>query len=384
MEKELIDTNAARAYFRFIRFSLDIEEGKEFLDGSALSGIDWQKFYEFAHQQTLLGIVMEGIQRLPKAVAPSQELLMRWFFISQKIAKQSIILDKATAAIYRKISSEGYRCCILKGQGNAVMYPNPAARTPGDVDVWVGASREEIRQLAQRLIENVGKVEEESLNHVGLTIKGISVELHSTPAIMCNPLHHHRLQNWLRKSADAQYNHLVSLASDVGEVAIPTASFNVVYQLYHLYHHYLYEGIGLRQFLDYYYVVKNLDLENELSSLQKTLKHLGLWKFARAVMYVLHEVLGLAEVQQIAPMDEKRGSLLLAEILQGGNFGHHAENRAGALTWQHNIYRLQKDWKLMRYYPGECLPEPFYRLGHFLWRMRHRRLFCCSGPYKKS
>ena len=254
-----------KLYFRFIRFSLGIEEGKDFLDGSALKNFDWQAFYEFASQQTLLGIIMEGVQRLPREVAPKQELLMRWFFISQKIAKQNVILDKATTAIYHKIVSEGYQCCILKGQGNAVLYPNPAARTPGDVDVWVNDSREEIRQLAHRLAEKMGSVGEESLNHVELTLKGISVELHSTPAIMCNPLHHHRLQKWLRENVEEQCSHIVPLASGVGDTAsdricdaaIPTPSFNVVYQLYHLYHHYLYEGIGLRQFLDYYFVVKS-------------------------------------------------------------------------------------------------------------------------------
>ena len=36
---------------------------------------------------------------------------------------------------------------------------------------------------------------------------------------------------------------------------------------------------------------------------QKELKHLGLWKFTRAVMYVLHEALGLSEKKMIAPID---------------------------------------------------------------------------------
>ena len=40
-------------------------------------------------------------------------------------------------------------------------------------------------------------------------------------------------------------------------------------------------------------------------------------------MYVLHEALGLPEEKMIAPMDEKRGRLLLAEILDGGNFDRH-------------------------------------------------------------
>lgn len=57
--------------------------------------------------------------------------------------------------------------------------------------------------------------------------------------------------------------------------------------------------------------------------MQRDLKYLGLWKFAGAMMYVLHEVLGLQEGRMIVPMDEMRGQMLLNEIMQGGNFGKY-------------------------------------------------------------
>ena len=120
-------------------------------------------------------------------------------------------------------------------------------------------------------------------------------------------------------------------------------------------------------------IMINFTDATDLAALQRELKWLGLWKFAGAVMYVLNEVLGLPREWMIAPVDERRGKLLLDEIMQGGNFGQHAEkNHSGSMTWRHNIYRLQKDLKLMRYYPGECLSEPFYRIWHFVWRMKHR------------
>ena len=66
-----------------------------------------------------------------------------------------------------------------------------------------------------------------------------------------------------------------------------------------------------------------------LDVVQRELKYLELWKFAGAVMYVLKEVLGLSEDKMIVPMDEKRGRLLLAEILDGGNFGRHFSKIVG-------------------------------------------------------
>lgn len=62
--------------FRFLQFSLGLYDGKEFLSGETLVNFDWNAFYRFAKKQTLIGVCFEGIQRLPKKYAPSQDLLL--------------------------------------------------------------------------------------------------------------------------------------------------------------------------------------------------------------------------------------------------------------------------------------------------------------------
>lgn len=370
-------------YFQFIQFSLRLDEGTRFLDGSALKDFDWRDFFEFAKKQTLSGIIFEGIQRLPKEVAPGRDLLLQWFAHSQQIAKLNNMLNKASVYIYNKVKAEGENCCILKGQGNAVLYPNPFSRTSGDVDVWIDASRERIREVAAAFTHEKGRVVEESYNHIILSVNGVTVELHSTPALLNNPIYNRRLQKWLHEKAADQCANLVELPRQVGAIAVPTHSFNVVYQLFHLYHHFFYEGVGLRQILDYYFVlVKNEG--RSMETLRKELKDFGLWKFAQAVMYVLHQVLGMPESEMIAPMDERRGRLLLDEILMGGNFGYHDERHVwgrdeigdkgfkhGAMG--HNLLRLYRDAWLLRYYPSEALSEPFFRIWHFFWRKKIER-----------
>ena len=228
--------------------------------------------------------------------------------------------------------------------------------------------------LAQQLTKDKGCVGKESLNHIELMINGIAVELHPTPAILNNSLYNHRLQKWLKRNVDLQCSNVVELPDDAGEIAVPTCAFNVVYQLLHLYHHYFYEGVGLRQIVDYYYVVINDEALMIRDTLQEELKHLGLWKFAGAVMYVLHEALGLPEEKMIAPMDVKRGKLLLEEILQGGNFGKYDKrNDFGNSSIGHNLQRLCRDLRLVRFYPAEALSEPIFRVWHFFWRLKHRR-----------
>ncbi len=357
-----------RLYLRFVQFSLGLCEGEEFLSGKALEGFDWDDFHRFAEKQTLTGVVFEGIQRLPRELAPKQELLMAWLAQSQGIRMRNRQMNAATARVYDRIKEAGYRCCILKGQGNARMYPTPLSRTPGDVDVWVNAGREDIRRLARDLAKDHGSVGEESLNHIEMTLGGVAVELHSTPAIMNHPLYNRRLQRWLRRNADLQCSNIVALPEDAGNIAVPTAAFNVIYQLFHLYHHYFYEGVGMRQVVDYLF---NMEIweDGKMEIWEEELRYLGLWKFARAMMWVLHETLGLEEDRMIAPMDEERGKPLLREILEGGNFGHHSKRQPfGQGAMGHNVQRFRRDLRLMRHYPAEALSEPPFRLWHYCWR----------------
>ena len=213
------------------------------------------------------------------------------------------------------------------------------------------------------------------LQHLETSLNGVPVELHFFPCSMNNPIYHARLQKWFRRNADLQCSHIVGLPDGAGDIAIPTSAFNVVYQLCHLYHHFFDEGIGMRQIIDYYYVGNNDELLVIKETLQKELKHLGLWKFAGALMYVLHEVLGLSEEKMIAPMDKKRGKLLLAEILNGGNFGQHF-TKYGHFTQQgmakKYFLKIWRNMHFVRYYPAEALSEPIFRRWHFFWRMKNK------------
>ena len=402
---------------------------------------------------------------------------MTWMGKAQQIRRQNMKVNAVASKLYSMLREDGLRCCILKGQGNALIYPNAYSRNPGDIDVWVNASRERIMEYAQKKFELGDDIR---LQHLETSLDGVPVELHFFPCSMNNPIYHARLQKWFRRNADLQCSHIVGLPDGAGDIAIPTTAFNVVYQLTHLYHHFFDEGIGMRQIIDYYYVVcdfykvyqnsskitpslffdkasctRQFESELSLHSLaslfplkggstshpdpltlrgeggnrptrcseplrskdggpskvspdcagwdrlsiegdnsagsttvvtsyastaldvaQRELKYLGLWKFAGAVMYVLKEVLGLSEDKMIVPVDEKRGRLLLAEILDGGNFGRHFSKYGGFTHQSMGKKYFLKIWRNMhfvRYYPAEALCEPLFRTWHFFWRLKYKK-----------
>ena len=426
--------------------------------------MNWQELYSFASKQALLGLCFDGIERLgaeyPEELKQNpigRELLMTWMGKAQQIHRQNMKVNAVAGKLFAMLREDGMRCCILKGQGNALMYPNAYSRNPGDIDVWIDASRERIMEYAQKKFDLEDDIR---LQHLETSLDGVPVELHFFPCSMNNPIYHARLQKWFRRNANLQCSNVVSLPDGAGDIAIPTTAFNVVYQLTHLYHHFFDEGIGMRQIIDYFLVVndfsKNVFLNNKSSKItpslftikegstshpdpltlrgeggnrptrcseplrskdggaskpspncagwdrlsiegdnssgsatavtssastaldvvQRELKYLGLWKYAGAVMYVLHEALGLSEEKMIVPVDEKRGRLLLAEILDGGNFGRHFTKYAGFTHQSMGKKYFLKIWRNMhfvRYYPAEALCEPLFRTWHFFWRLKYKK-----------
>ena len=111
-----------------------------------------------------------------------------------------------------------------------------------------------------------------------------------------------------------------------------------------------------------------------LDRVQKELKELGLWKFAGAIMYIMQEVFGMPASRLIVPPNEKYGRFVLNEVLEAGNFGRYDKrNRFGKSKLGHNLQRVYRDMRLVRYFPAEALSEPFFRVWHFFWRLKHRR-----------
>lgn len=373
-----------KIFFDFLRFC--IGSAKE-IPGS-LKEVDWKELYAIAQKQALLGVLFYGIQRLPKELAPEQKLLMQWMVMAEQIRKQNIRLFQDSVKVCQNFENEGFANCILKGQGNALLYPDPYMRTPGDIDIYLSGGRKRVMQYINKVCPN----QVMRYHHVDFPVMKTAIEVHFAPSYMFFPVHNSRMQKWFKEVMDLQCSNVVTLPDGYGEITVPTTSFNVIYILSHLYRHIFTEGIGLRQLLDYYFVLVkwHTDLTNltdsnkslpqmtqintDLDTLRHELKYLGLWKFAQAVMYVLHEVFGLSEDRMIALMDEKEGRFLLDEIVRGGNFGQY-DDRMGSKVGEskmHRYFRMNlRNLRFVKHYPTEALSEPLFRTWFAVWKKIH-------------
>ena len=355
--------NTSDIFFQLVRYALD-----ERHQAPQIEADEWEVMYGLAKKQSIVGVVFESVKRMDQEVEIPRQLKMKWFFNANKIKNRNMLLNKCSAELVKQFRQDGFDCCVLKGQGNALMYPDPFVRTSGDIDLQVKGGRDLVVQYVKKRFPHT----KTAYQHVDYPVfKGVPVEVHYLPVYMNNPVYNRRLIRWFDAQSDEMYGHEVALPDDAGKIVVPSLTFNIVFQIAHLMHHFLDEGIGLRHMIDYYYLLRKVYQEKVLlDGIEAQLDRLGLRKFAGAVMYVMHEVLGLEEAYLMVPVDQKRGKTLLNEILRGGNFGKHSGLTDHALATKH----LLKYWRTMHFireYPAEALCEPVFRTWHYFWRLKH-------------
>ena len=339
---------------------------------------EWDILFKLSIKQAIPGVTLEALKRLnDKETKPPFTLLMEWIAVCEHIRLQNQKINQTVIDLFSEFDKEGYCCCLLKGQGNNFRYPNYFSRSPGDIDLWITPldkslpEKQREKRVLRFLRQNypIGFLH---YNHIdGGKYNGIEVEVHHRPRFMNNMIHNIRMQKWIVSKRDEQFSNYVRLPETEVDIAVPTWDFNVVFLLAHIYGHVLQSGIGLRHIIDYYYLLKS-DERGENKGVYETLQYLGLAKIAGAMMWVLHEKLGLEEEYLIAPIDEKRGKVLMTEIMKGENFGHHdIENQKANSAIKKNIQRLKRDIRLICYFPSECLWEPVFRIYHWIWRLRY-------------
>ena len=439
-----------KIFFDFLRFI--VGSAKEIPD--SLKEADWKELYAIAKKQCLVGVLFDGIKKLPaEHVGMEKELLLQWMAESQMLEKANVRLNDAAIQVSEWFRKKGFRTCILKGQGNALMYPNPYSRTPGDIDIWVEGGDKRVISF----VRSISPHAKACYHHIEFPpYKGVEVEVHYRPSFLLCFWHNRKLQKYYERVKEEQFSHRV-LLGEQGEIAIPTVEFNLIFQLTHIYAHLMNEGIGLRQLVDYYYVLCDfykvyqksskitpslftlkegstshpdpLTLRGEggnrptrcseplrskdggpskvspdsagwdrrdaigdmtsataarssfaanssaaINRVLKELKELGLWKFAGGIMYIMQEVFGMPASRLIVPPNEKYGKFVLNEVLEAGNFGRHdARNRFGRSQLGHNLQRVYRDMRLVKFFPAEALCEPLFRTWHFFWRLKYKK-----------
>lgn len=282
------------------------------------SNQEWKKLYDMAKKQSLVGICFAAVQRLPEDERPSEILYLTWMGMAAKIQQRNELMNGYTAKTLEYFRKKGFPCQVLKWQGVARLYGDFAGlRQSGDVDVWLSCGRKRLYDFARK---EYGKIEGLNYYHIHCPIiDDTEVEAHVWPSYMTNPFKNRLLHQFSIKYQPTE-----------GCSDTPDKMFDGVFIMQHCYRHFCGRGVGIRQVLDYYFVLRTLNdpsttLRNQNVSVKtevlKWIKALGMYRFASAMMWLMKEIFGLNEKYLICECNEKEGRFLLDEIMNTVTWG---------------------------------------------------------------
>ncbi len=294
------------SFFELVQMAVGCRES---ISEPPASREEWEELLKVTGKHNLLGVTFPAIDELHDSIEIPLSIYSRWAMMAEKIAKRNEVQTKTIRSLHEKFKADGFRNCLLKGQGAALRYPDPTLRQCGDIDIWLEGDRQAIVDYIRTLCP----VKKIVYHHLDANmIPKMGVEVHFTPTWMNAPGANRRLQRWFAANAGEQFS---NYDGELG-FCVTTASFDAVYMLLHIYRHVLEEGVGLRQLLDYYYVLKQLS-DEQREKVRSDLKHLKMQGFAAAVMWVLKEVFALEDGLMLCVPDPGEGAFLLDEILAG-------------------------------------------------------------------
>lgn len=360
-------------FFELVRVAIGTQESLSRLPSEA----EWEELFEMAVKQSLVGVCFCGIHQLGADsdegyinIGMSEDLYFDWMGMAAQINMKNELVNRQCVELQKRLEAEGLRSSVLKGQGVATLYGEDLRgfRQSGDIDMLVDC---DYKRAAQFVSSVVGKDVEWAYKDIRLEMfEDTEVELHIKPGLMFNPFHNHRWQKWY-----ADNKELVFGSKTDSQLNTPSIEFNSIYILQHCYMHLFESGIGLRQFMDYYFVLKALSNSHSkcvtVENFQSLVKQFGMTRFACGVMYIMESVFGLERECLLCEPDAKEGEFLLNEIMQGGNFGKFDDRFKKAIGDKKDQMKrfVKRSCLLVGHYPQEALWMPRYFVWHYITKI---------------
>lgn len=333
------------------------------LDASSLSRNDVIAALSIAKSQTVLGMVANEVMKtgsLSSLLSDKDKAGLKHFVMSNLATGQ--MLNNALVNIVQELRKHDVDTVLLKGQGIAKYYPLPELRQCGDIDIYVGQEKFE---KACEVIGTMSSPEDHqgdipSLKHFHTRIGSAFIEIHRYTDVYW-PRRYDRVY---QKISDAgMHSDLVPLDFAGVPVMSPSVDFNVFFIFNHFWHHFIADGVGLRQMCDWVRLLHVNHGKINLDYLSDVLCKMKLMKEWQVFGYIAVNTLGLPaeEMPFYDPKYKKAAEKVLELIMLEGNFGK--ENMKGykrpkgyvAGKWYSFKKRFGRNLRVLSIFPMESL-----------------------------
>lgn len=328
---------------------------------------EWERLYELAEEQAIVGLLLTGLESLPPEQLPPLELKLQWIGEAQIIQYENKMMDKAVVNLCQEMGKAGIRIFVFKGQTLAALYPDGSLRQSGDIDFYC---HPEDWDHALQWFRDKWDVEYPDVinteKDVEFEYNDVIYEMHNRLTLFANSRHS---RYWEQVVMPEILTHPFSV--DIDGNAVPTLAplYNVLFVFVHIFRHLISDGIGLRQFVDLYYLMKVIKWQKEdVYLLERYLEGIGLKKAFKGLGAILTDYFELPEESfpfVIKNDDHKAAPALMTNILAYGNFGQNKEyfRNSGIIHGIQHLWRIiQQSWQFGHY----SLSESWGRIPYLI------------------
>ena len=216
---------------------------------------DWLQCYRLAVRQGVASLAWEAIERMPQDCCPPLDVKLSWAMFEEQQQEKYRTHCRVADELTRLYAQHGIAVVVLKGIGLSRLYPTPAHREGGDIDIYTYSADksrmtdEEANSLANELIEREGVEVDHSYGkvHSSFFYRGVRFENHSRFLNIDTFTQLTKIDEWLKKELQPQR---VKLPDGAGEINVPSYAFDKVFVSLHAAKHYG-TGLSLRHLCDW-------------------------------------------------------------------------------------------------------------------------------------
>ena len=349
------------AFFTLLRSSI---WNKAYELDYTLTEKEWNSIYAISKEQTVSGIMLDAVAKLPNEQKPEIKLRMQWIMLQKVIEAQNKKMNNALTCIVDELKKKSLNPYLLKGQGVALNYPTPNHRICGDIDIYFTANDldKAIEHFTAQGCTIEGDLDDA---HCETEYKGFKLEIHKKSA------------TFYTKKLQKRYNEII--ASIVGsaqtgveidgcEIAVLPPLANALQLLSHMLRHIIFAGLGLRQVCDWVLFVHKHQKEIDKELFIKYAKELQLWETYKVATAIATDYLGLPKeyaLCEISRKDTKMAKKAFCLIMTHGNFGQYGEHSYATTRLEYiksYLWKVKNCIRFHRLAKSETISYPIWQL----------------------
>lgn len=284
--------------------------------------IDFNVVYRLAQQQSVIGLVVAGLEhvtdiKIPQGVA----LTLAGEALQQE--QRNTSMNYFIGVVVEKMSNAGISTLLVKGQGVAQCYERPLWRVSGDIDFLLDNTNYKKAIDFVLPLSSHNNPERRYSRHKSFIVDPWYVELHGTLRSglsarvdrLIDDVHKDTFQN----------NNIRNWHNGDTCVLIPGADNDIIFIFTHFIMHFYREVLGMKQICDWCRLLWTFKEEIDISLLESRIKSAGLIVEWRAFAYLAVHYLDMPE--EAMPMyvpDKKfdtRAKMILRYIFNGNERG---------------------------------------------------------------